>query len=68
MSEGIETDWVEMRARGERRGVIAKDADGNPGLLYTSDAADDLLCGDLGCRRILKKKNSDDTTSVNIGP
>ena len=27
-------------------------------LLYTSDAADDLLCLDLGCPRILKKKNS----------
>ncbi|CUX65283.1 8-oxoguanine deaminase [Clostridium sp. C105KSO15] len=25
-------------------------------LLYTSDAADDLLCGDLGGRRIIKKK------------
>ena len=28
-----------------------------PCLLYTSDAADDLLCVDLGGRRILKKKN-----------
>ena len=26
-------------------------------LLYTSDAADDLLCGDLGGRRNIKKKN-----------
>ena len=26
-------------------------------LLYTSDAADDLLCGDLGGRRIIQKKN-----------
>eukprot|EP00657_Telonema_sp_P-1_P003525 TRINITY_DN18417_c0_g1_i1.p1 TRINITY_DN18417_c0_g1~~TRINITY_DN18417_c0_g1_i1.p1 ORF type:complete len:102 (-),score=20.77 TRINITY_DN18417_c0_g1_i1:54-359(-) len=25
-------------------------------LLYTSDAADDLLCVDLGCRRLIKKK------------
>ncbi len=25
-------------------------------LLYTSDAADDLLCVDLGCRRIIQKK------------
>src|SRR5450756_2287633 len=31
--------------------------DANPCLLYTSDAADDLLCVDLGGRRILKKKN-----------
>ena len=27
-------------------------------LLYTSDAADDLLCVDLGCRRIIKKKHN----------
>ena len=25
-------------------------------LLYTSDAADDLLCVDFGCRRLIKKK------------
>ena len=30
---------------------------GNTCLLYTSDAADDLLCVDLGGRRIIKKKN-----------
>eukprot|EP00657_Telonema_sp_P-1_P005563 TRINITY_DN23017_c0_g1_i1.p1 TRINITY_DN23017_c0_g1~~TRINITY_DN23017_c0_g1_i1.p1 ORF type:complete len:184 (+),score=43.66 TRINITY_DN23017_c0_g1_i1:81-632(+) len=30
-------------------------------LLYTSDAADDLLCVDLGGRRILKKKNNSST-------
>src|SRR5680860_1874081 len=29
---------------------------GYPCLLYTSDAADDLLCVDLGGRRIIKKK------------
>ena len=28
----------------------------NSCLLYTSDAADDLLCVDLGGRRIIKKK------------
>ena len=27
-------------------------------LLYTSDAADDLLCVDLGGRRIIQKKNT----------
>ena len=27
-------------------------------LLYTSDAADDLLCVDLGGRRIITKKNN----------
>ena len=29
-------------------------------LLYTSDAADDLLCVDLGGRRIVKKKKKTD--------
>src|SRR5450756_1210504 len=29
-----------------------------PCLLYTSDAADDLLCVDLGGRRIIKKKKT----------
>ena len=31
-------------------------------LLYTSDAADDLLCVDLGGRRIIKKKKTQKTT------
>ena len=31
---------------------------GQPCLLYTSDAADDLLCVDLGGRRIIKKKKT----------
>ena len=31
-------------------------ADAHACLLYTSDAADDLLCVDLGGRRIIKKK------------
>ena len=35
----------------ERSGAL------KPCLLYTSDAADELLCVDLGGRRILKKKN-----------
>ena len=30
-------------------------------LLYTSDAADDLLCVDLGGRRIIKKKKEVET-------
>ena len=30
-------------------------------LLYTSDAADDLLCVDLGGRRIIKKKKQKNT-------
>src|SRR5450756_2935213 len=36
-----------------RRTACSRD---NPCLLYTSDAADDLLCVDLGGRRIIKKK------------
>ena len=32
-------------------------------LLYTSDAADDLLCVDLGGRRIIKKKNRNHRSS-----
>ena len=32
-------------------------------LLYTSDAADDLLCVDLGGRRIIQKKNTQTITS-----
>ena len=28
-------------------------------LLYTSDAADDMQCVDLGGRRIIKKRQSD---------
>ena len=34
-------------------------------LLYTSDAADDLLCVDLGGRRIIKKKRQ--TTYLSLG-
>mgnify|MGYP002681699144 CR=1 FL=1 len=33
-------------------------------LLYTSDAADDLLCVDLGGRRIIKKKKTNNKTSI----
>ena len=35
-------------------------------LLYTSDAADDLLCVDLGGRRIIKKKNEKTITTTQI--
>src|SRR5450756_3101911 len=36
--------------------VLLKPAAAGTCLLYTSDAADDLLCVDLGGRRIIKKK------------
>src|SRR5680860_1872037 len=35
-----------------------------PCLLYTSDAADDLLCVDLGGRRIIKKKKKKKITDT----
>src|SRR5665213_1437898 len=39
-----------------RNSEIGKASHRNSCLLYTSDAADDLLCVDLGGRRIIKKK------------
>src|SRR5450756_2465364 len=33
-------------------------------LLYTSDAADDLLCVDLGGRRIIKKKKNNQIKNI----
>ena len=36
-------------------------------LLYTSDAADDLLCVDLGGRRIIKKKKKKDKKTIANG-
>src|SRR5450756_2249755 len=52
---------VDMKLLGQRTITIDCDvlqADGGTRtcLLYTSDAADDLLCVDLGGRRIIKKK------------
>ena len=38
----------------------------NSCLLYTSDAADDLLCVDLGGRRIIKKKYELYNSSLHI--
>ena len=35
-------------------------------LLYTSDAADDLLCVDLGGRRIIKKKKNEQIPGKHI--
>ena len=37
-------------------------------LLYTSDAADDLLCVDLGGRRIIKKKKEQHSFSLSLYP
>ena len=43
--------WVQVPQWTDDWAVCAVDI---PCLLYTSDAADDLLCVDLGCRRIIK--------------
>src|SRR5680860_1860012 len=45
---------VDIRAGEEAVRLIREQVDSC--LLYTSDAADDLLCVDLGGRRIIKKK------------
>src|SRR5665213_4615679 len=44
---GIALGQAVKQALGDMKGIC---------LLYTSDAADDLLCVDLGGRRIIKKK------------
>src|SRR5450756_3180445 len=59
----LEADHNALLARGESLRTIALNTDGialianndlKTCLLYTSDAADDLLCVDLGGRRIIK--------------
>src|SRR5680860_789308 len=44
--------------------VILRMVRGGGCLLYTSDAADDLLCVDLGGRRIIKKKKKKNKKST----
>ena len=39
--------------------VVERGVESRSCLLYTSDAADDLLCVDLGGRRIIKKKTTE---------
>ena len=58
--EGYPTNFSEAAVAGLKRHrspwswmLVACDC-----LLYTSDAADDLLCVDLGGRRIIKKKTT----------
>src|SRR5450756_3182024 len=54
---GDEQDQVDQAKKAERGPDLAGGDDRrNTCLLYTSDAADDLLCVDLGGRRIIKKK------------
>src|SRR5450756_3134579 len=49
-------------AHGEHNQDSLPGAGGRPCLLYTSDAADGLLCVDLGGRRIIKKKKKTKNT------
>ena len=49
---------ADQRARDRARRGEEGERQREPCLLYTSDAADDLLCVDLGGRRIIKKKNN----------
>ena len=57
MNEG---QWSWMRSvvvelSGELKSVVVRSGGCNSCLLYTSDAADDMQCVDLGGRRIIKK-------------
>ena len=54
------------RPPGTMTGKTAWILDGYVCLLYTSDAADDLLCVDLGGRRIIKKKKPQKITIKQI--
>src|SRR5450756_3253333 len=58
---GLVEQEFAWRARWPRGSVPCRRAVGRGGrcLLYTSDAADDLLCVDLGGRRIIKKKKKE---------
>ena len=47
--------WNRLKMNEARLERIAA-GEGPACLFYTSDAADDLLCGDLGGRRVIKKK------------
>src|SRR5450756_2708323 len=49
---------VESNALGQEPLVDTGQGNRHICLLYTSDAADDLLCVDLGGRRIIKKKKN----------
>ena len=56
----LKSDGLVQARVGKGTMVAAKPFKGrfNNCLLYTSDAADDLLCVDLGGRRIIKKKTN----------
>ena len=54
-------EWIPLCHTILLTGIVVKAC-----LLYTSDAADDLLCVDLGGRRIIKKKNTTITTQLTV--
>eukprot|EP00657_Telonema_sp_P-1_P008385 TRINITY_DN2947_c0_g1_i3.p1 TRINITY_DN2947_c0_g1~~TRINITY_DN2947_c0_g1_i3.p1 ORF type:complete len:107 (+),score=7.69 TRINITY_DN2947_c0_g1_i3:197-517(+) len=55
-----DTQWHNIIAWGKTAEIVESYVTkGKDCLLYTSDAADDLLCVDLGGRRIIKKKTID---------
>mgnify|MGYP007068840662 CR=1 FL=1 len=56
LEESLFSDIRKMRSYRDIA-AVTKDLPGTC-LLYTSDAADDLLCVDLGGRRIIKKKKT----------
>ena len=59
--------YVEFTWQGAASTILHSGFDGVVAcLLYTSDAADDLLCVDLGGRRIIKKKNKTTQDSTNL--
>ena len=59
VADGSAVVTAQLAARNLRDVVVVAHSKGC--LLYTSDAADDLPCVDLGGRRIIKKKNKNET-------
>ena len=65
LTEGADTKGIRDAVRGilpAGYALVSGETVSRACLLYTSDAADDLLCVDLGGRRILKKKNTHNNT------
>ena len=59
---GVSIDMLPLAEMQKMRKMVRGTDTGGQGargcLLYTSDAADDLLCVDLGGRRIIKTKQN----------
>ena len=68
----VNAKWLDYFNRENTRAILVNSLKGNGlkdvCLLYTSDAADDLLCVDLGGRRIIKKKIKSDIMILNYRP